>query len=269
MMGDTGKLSIYDTVLEDDYFSKSDAGVTFPTTRLNFDRNSTDELNIQVVHYSDINVSCATLGDCNISANLDAHYPTGTNPMNFDVTHGYGRYIPTNVKAYGDKAFTQLGYMEVWSSTAPLVINGVTQLPSRLTPNWFVNSFHDNTNLGEASVGLLEGSLSPAMSTTPLYADGNVTFSIPGQTSIPARARVHVNTEGWLWHDSVGTGAYVDPFTGNTVVQCANHPCFSIDVRPVMGRAGSAESGVDKNAKSTTTDTSGWHSTSDYAPAIR
>lgn len=270
---DSGKISLTSggkiAVVEDTYFTKNGRGSVSSVMRFNFDRNMTTPLNPQVVHYTDINVTCVAGGECSRQASGVMADANGTSNMNFDVTHGYGRYIPTNVKTYGNKAFNELGYMEVWNSTSPLTINGTVQLPSRLAPNWFVNNFHDDTNLGEASVGIIEGTLNPTIPTAPAYSNGDVTFAIPAQTVVPARARVHVNTEGWLWHDSVGTGAYVDPFAGNTVVQCANHPCFSIDVRPVMGRAGSAESGVDKNAKSTTTDTSGWHSTSDYAPAIR
>jgi hypothetical protein len=156
--------------------------------------------------------------------------------------------------------------MEVFNAPT---INGAPLIPSRFNTGWFINNQHTGTNLGEARITVLETSGgSNGANINATIASGNATYPMVGQNP-PYRARAHVDTEGWLWYGT-GLGVYTDPVAGNTVVNCLNHPCFMIDVLPVMGLAGSAEANADKSNKtSNSTNETGWRSTSEYAPAIR
>ena len=259
--------------VDDSNFTKNAQGAVGVVLRFNYDRNITTPLNPQSVAYMDINVSCTVNGQCSRQADGVLGDANGSSSMDFNVTHGYGRYYPTNIKVYGNSPFRELSYMEVFNAPT---INGIGLTPSRFNTGWFINNQHTGTNLGEASIGVLESSgANNAVDINATISVGNANYletSGAPFTGVnpPYRARAHVNTEGWLWH-GMGTGVYADPVVGDSLAQCNNHPCFYIDVLPVIGRAGSAETdgGSKSNKSSGSTNETGWQSTSEYAPAIR
>lgn len=254
------------TTVDDSNFTKNAQGSIQTILRFNYDRNITTPLDPQSVAYTDINVTCAVNSQCSRQADGVVGDANGTSPMNFNVMHGYGRYHPTNIKVYGNSPFSELSYMEVFNAPT---INGTVLTPSRFNAGWFINNQHTGTNLGEAFIDIREGSIASQDDVNSTINVGNATYLMLGQTPT-YRARAHVNTEGWLWH-GMGTGVYTDPVIGDSLVQCNNHPCFYIDVLPVIGRAGSAETdgGSKANKSSGSTNETGWQSTSEYAPAIR
>jgi hypothetical protein len=80
--------------------------------------------------------------------------------------------------------------------------------------------------------------------------------------------KAHINTDPWLWY-GVNALTYHDP--DGTHLDCLTHPCFNINVVPSIGATGSAKSNL-QDAKANKRSTGGagtWHSTTDYAPAIR
>jgi hypothetical protein len=87
--------------------------------------------------------------------------------------------------------------------------------------------------------------------------------------------KAHVDTAQWLWY-APNALTYSDPSAVNPAnalgndAACLTHPCFNVTVMPAIGATGSAKSTNEANKESKRSDKgTGWHSTSDYSPAIR
>jgi hypothetical protein len=79
--------------------------------------------------------------------------------------------------------------------------------------------------------------------------------------------KAHINTDPWLWYGMNALG-YLDPVNA-TNLNCMTHPCFNINIVPPVGATGSAKSTNEATKGSKKSDSSGWGSTTDYAPAVR
>ncbi len=247
-------------------FAKADNGVTNPTIRLNVNRDvRVPQLPINV-HYNDLNVSCSNLADCNVSA-MSLSTPntaTGTDVMDFNVSHVYGRVIPSNVRVMGLIAFETLARYEAYM-TPTLLGTGLIADPVDAT--WFVNTLHTEAEYGDATVGYVDPTAGSSLPTgTSSYAAGIETYRFNPYTTRQGY-KGHINTEGWLWYNTNAL-AYIDPSAG--ALSCLTHPCFDITFGRLIGNTGSAktESEAHKANKKTSTGT-GWSTTSEYAPAIR
>jgi len=257
--------NVMKSAVDDSNFTKIDNGAVTTAIRLNFDRNQTTPLDPQIVHYSDINITCASAGECSRQADGAVGDANGTNTMNFNATHVYGRIIPRDVRVFGSVPFTANGWYEVFN--APILI-GTTLLSSRNEAMWYVNQLHNDLNYGDANVTRIEqGGSSSAVNRGGASAAGIETYGFGAQTP-PYSAKAHIDTDPWLWY---GTTAlpYNDPSALN--LDCLTHPCFNINVVPAVGATGSAKSTNEdtKASKASTRGGTGWHSTTDYAPAIR
>lgn len=253
--------------VDDTNFSKHGAGVVSTTIRLNFDRNITTIIGPQVVSYTDFNVSCSIASECNISADgvYNSKAIKGESAMDFNVTHVYGRVMAKDVRVFGDVPYEAYQWYEVYN--APTLI-GIQLTPSKNGAQWYINKLHNESNEGNATVTLIQHGTTTTLGAIPsVYNLGMETYSFPavGAANIPYAAKAHIDTDAWLWSKEVLT-TYSDPSIIN--LDCFTHPCFNITVVPAVGATGSAKTNGTKSNKSSSQGT-GWHSTSDYAPAIQ
>jgi len=246
-------------------FLKVNNGATSPTIRLNVDRDVKVPQLPLTVHYNDENVSCANTVDCNMSA-MSLSIPntaTGSKAMNFDVTHVYGRVIPSNVRIMGLIPFEAIARYEVYMRDNLL---GTPLIADPFDAAWYVNTLHTEAQYGDATVGYVDPVAGSSLPATSTYATGVETYRFNPYT-IRQGYKGHLNTEGWLWY---GTNAlsYIDPDAGH--LNCLTHPCFDITFGRLIGNTGSAktESETHKSNKKTSTGT-GWSTTSEYAPSIQ
>jgi hypothetical protein len=247
-------------------FAKANNGVTSPTIRLNVNRDvKVPQLQLTVQYY-DQNVSCATTADCNLSA-MSTTIPnkaTGSKAMDFNVTHVYGRVVPSNVRVMGLIAFETIARYEAYMTPTLL---GTPLTPDPIEGVWNINTLHTEAEYGDAAVGYVDptsGSSLPLGTST--YAAGVESYRFAPYTT-RQNYKGHINTEGWLWYNT-NASAYVDPPAG--ALSCLTHPCFDITFGRLIGNTGSAktESETHKSNKKTSSGT-GWSTTSEYAPSIR
>lgn len=252
--------------IEDTYFGKTGNGQTVPTIRLNFDRNVTTPVIPQMVQYFDLNVSCINATDCNVSA-MSNHTPnmaTGTDQLDFNISHVYGRVIARNTRVNINTDFEVKGYYEVYQSPT-LLSTALTA--DQFDNDWSVNKLHNEANYGDANVTVIDPNNGSSLPNHSDAIDGVETFDFNPFT-VRQGYTAHVETEGWLWYGGVNGLTYADPANpGN--LSCLTHPCFNITFGRIIGNTGSAktESEAQKANKSTTS--TGWSTTSEYAPAVR
>lgn len=231
-------------------FSTAHNGSAQLHIKINFDRNET-----RVVSPFDVDI---TKIDVNTSDEVNA----SINPPNV-ASFVYGRMTPRDVRVFGAIPFSANGWYEVYN--AP-VLGGVALAPSRNESLWYINSLHQDSSDGNASVSLVDGYgtlPTNGASVSGIESYNFASYAIGGY-------KAHMSTYPWLWY---GANAlpYADPTGLN--LNCLTHPCFNITISPVVGTSGSAKSGLEstKSSKSSTQSGSNgsWKSTSDYAPAIR
>ncbi|MDD5716423.1 MAG: Calx-beta domain-containing protein [Sulfuricurvum sp.] len=228
----------------------------------NFDRN-------QTIPEPSFNIA---RNDFNITSIIDQNSTSGndfdrTNDMN--VTFVYGRFIPRDVRVFGNSGFSANGWYEVFAAPA---IGATALVPSRNESGWYINSLHNDATDGDASVSRV--SPAPTGVALPLTSVSNATgietYTFVGQTP-PYSAKAHIDTDSWLWY-GINASGYVDP--DGTHMDCFTHPCFNINVVQPLGASGSAKSGAEQNKGSKSTVNSAksgstFKSTSEYAPSIR
>lgn len=257
--------NVMKTTVDDSNFTKVDNGAVGTLIRLNFDRNTTTPLDPQRVEYKDINVTCTVAGECSRQADGAVGDADGTALMDFNVTHVYGRIGTLNVRATKNTPFNAFAYYEVYN--APNLLNvapSLTEYPAG--SQWYINTLHDSESKdGNMSIEfVLTGGANP---TATLYdTNGTKTYSFPGY-SVSGNYTAHINTEGWLWYAPNALG-YLEP-VNPTAVDCLTHPCFNIRIGNLVGRTGSAETVSESTKDNKNSTSTGWRSTSDYAPAIR
>jgi hypothetical protein len=253
--------------IEDIYFGKSSNGQTVPTIRLNFDRNATTPVNPEYVQYGDLNVSCLAANDCNMSAafNTTPNTALGSDVLDFNITHIYGRVVARKVTVMGLIAFDVLAHYEGYNLNHLL---GAPLTADTFDTNWFINEFHNDPNFGDSNVTVIDPAFGSALPTHTDSTNGEEKYAFPAFTHRQGY-KAHIDTEGWLWYGGVNALTYADPANpGN--LNCLTHPCFDISYGRIIGNTGSAktESETQKANKRTSTGT-GWKSSSEYAPAIK
>ncbi|MDD3597864.1 hypothetical protein, partial [Sulfuricurvum sp.] len=254
--------------IDDSNFTKADMGTTVPTIRLNFDRNVTTPLEPQIVHYDDLNVSCLIASDCNMSAayNITPNTAFSSDAMDFNVTHIYGRLIPRDTKVMGLIPFDVVAKYEAYKT--PMLLGNALAADS-FQADWNVNALHTEANYGNADISFVLPTAGSVLPSTTIYDNnGTVTYHFNAY-SIRQGYKGHINTGGWLWYGGTSALDYVIPSNPSNV-DCLTHPCFNISFGRIIGNTGSAktESEAQKANKNTSSGT-GWHSTSEYAPATR
>lgn len=250
-------------------FLKDQNGSVNMKLTLNFDRNQTVAVNPIEVGLQNLQVSCQTASDCVSLAEMTMNHLPDTNlTTNTNITHLYGRIVPRDIRVFGDVDFTANAWYEVYNEQA---LAGTALTPSRITPQWYVNRFHNDNNDGDANVTVvlpntLHLSSNSDMIDPPNTGMETYSFTHIGTANIPYSGKAHINTDPWLWF---GTNAleYADP-VNSTNLDCQTHPCFNINISPAVGRGGSATSttlSTDKANKGT----SGSGVIYDYTPATR
>lgn len=263
----TAALTVPLTFISDGNFTKDTAGSLWTVSRLNYDRNVSQPLSPFEASFSALNVQCVTTADCTMQADLSNTYEAvGDRDMDFNVTHGYGRLIPRDVRVFGDIDFTANGWYEVFN--LPLI--GVTPLSaSRNTPQWFINRLHNDLNDGDANVTRLQSNVgSTAINNAGAVIEGIETYNFNrvGTANIPYSRKAHIDTAPWLWY-GVNALEYADPAPAN--VDCLTHPCFNINVAPAVGRGGSATDSTLSGDKKNKETSKGNGVIYDYTPATR
>lgn len=257
--------------IDDTYFHKANSGQTSPTIRLNVDRNSTTPILPQIVHYGDLNVSCSIPSDCNMSAmsNSTPNTAKGYKVMDFSVTHAYGRLIARDIKATWMQPFNELAKYEVYK-TSNLI--GTPLSLDQFDADWYVNVLHTDANYGDASVTVIDPSNGASLPTESNSLNGVETFIFPAFT-VRQGYRGHIDTEGWLWYGGINALPYADPNgpaqAGADNLSCLTHPCFGISLGRIIGNTGSAKKASELNKANKKTTSTGWSTTSEYAPAVR
>jgi hypothetical protein len=186
----------------------------------------------------------------------------------------YGRVVPRDIRVFGaNTPFSANGWYEVYNAPR---LGGVDFNSSKNEAMWYVNSLHNDIGDGDANVTRMQTNGAGAL-TTPTLINGTALNGIesyltptPMPFAVNNGYKAHILTMPWLWY-GVNALPYVDPATGNLESACLTHPCFNINIVPPIGATGSAKTETE-NSKSNKTSTSGggaWHSTTDYAPAIR
>jgi len=232
-----------------DIFTVDHNGSAVLHFKINYDRNET-----KLVDKFDFNI---TKIDVNTTDEVNA-----TTIGNQNVTFVYGRVIPRDVRVFGDVAFSANSWYEIYNVSS---LAGTTFLPSRNEALWYINSLHIDPMYGDANVTVVVTGANPA-NVTPNATNGVESYAFGAQTP-PYSAKAHIDTDAWLWY---GANAlpYQDPDGAH--LDCLTHPCFNINVVPAVGATGSAKTSNESTKSSKTTSRgTGWHSTTDYAPAIR
>ncbi len=240
---------------------------------INYDRNQTIPVNPIEVGLRDYQISCETDLNCNSIAHGDMnHLPDQKIDSNNTTTFVYGRLLTRDVRVFGQNSFNANGWYEVFN--LPSFAGGMFQ-PSKNGANWFINNRHDDLSHGDANVTrMVSATAANMVNYGGNDALGVETFSFPA-IAPTYNGKAHVDTAPWLWH---GPNAltYSDPSVANPAnaagndAACLTHPCFNVTVMPAIGATGSAKStNEDNKGSKSSTRGNGWHSTSDYAPAIR
>jgi len=258
--------------IEDTYFGKTGNGQTVPTIHLNFDRNATTPVNPEYVQYGDLNVSCLVASDCNMSAafNTTPNTAFGSDEMDFNITHVYGRVVARKVTVMGLIAFDALAKYEIYNLNH---LMATTLAADQFDSDWFVNTLHTDPNYGDANVTVIDPAAGSNLPTHSNSINGVETYAFDPFT-IRQGYKAHIDTEGWLWYGGINALTYSDPNgpaqAGADNLSCLTHPCFDISMGRIIGNTGSAktESEAQKANKSTSSGT-GWNTTREYAPAAR
>lgn len=239
--------------------------------RFNFRRDVNQTVDPFDVNGSDLNIS------------MTSHYIDGSNDANITGSRlstvapafgsskfVYGRIIPRDIRIFGAGIpFTANGWYEVYNTP---VINTLSLPSSRNDAVWYVNVPHSDAvnGDGDANVTVVITGVNPTNTTA---IGGVETYSFTGGLALGGY-KAHILTAPWLWY-GVNASPYLDPNgpaqAGIDNLDCLTHPCFNINVVPPAGATGSAKSTNEgtKGSKKTNTGGGAWHSTSDYAPAIR
>ncbi|MDQ1299252.1 MAG: hypothetical protein QG558_1791, partial [Campylobacterota bacterium] len=226
--------------------------------RLNFDRNQTMVVNPFTMTVNEVNATDSDSVDGNqtLTSNNSAYYV-------------YGRIIPRDVRVFGaNTPFTANAWYEVYKASA---LNGTSLPVSKNDANWYTNTLHTDLSDGDGDVTRMQTN-GAAAATSPLF-DTN-TFMAGVETYSETTGwllngyKAHIDTAPWLWY-GINALNYVDPATGDTEGACLTHPCFNINIAPAVGATGSAKSTNEATKASKKSDSSGWRSTTDYAPAVR
>jgi len=256
-------------------FHKIDNGSTLNTLRLNFDRNQTVAFEPQTVMYGDINVSCLNLVDCNHSSirNSTPNTAVGTDAMDFNVTHVYGRVIARGERVIVNQPFDIQANYEVYRTP---VLLGTPLVQDTFDADWRVNALHNTTMIyGDAVVTVIDPNPN-ASAWTPYstsYYDNNGTEVYNfGGISTRQGYKGHIDTEGWLWNGATAK-TYQDPNgpaqTGTDNLDCLTHPCFDISFGRIVGNTGSAKTESEAQKANKNSSSTGWSTTYEYAPATR
>lgn len=260
-------------IVNDGNFTKAGMGQINPTIRMNFDRNATTPIPPQIVAYYDLNVSCAFESDCNTSA-FSNHYPNtakGTDLMDFNITHVYGRFYPRDVRVMGLIEFGTTGSFEVYKTDSLL---GTALIADSFNNNWYVNRLHTLTNEGRADITVVSPESGSSLPNNTAY-DNNGTMNYDFNAfTIRQNYIGHIDTGGWLWWGDLTALEYQDPngaaIAGADNFDCRTHPCFNITFGRIIGNTGSAKTESESDKKNKKTDSgTGWKSSSEYAPQIR
>jgi len=245
-------------------FAKVDQGVVVATIGLNFDRTPTTPLEPQSVHYGSMSAMCPSCPHSSDGVVFASASGTAS-AIDLNVTHVYGRIGTQDVRVSKDKPFSVPAYYEVYH--APTLL-GETLAVNRWDNNWYINKLHaTESNDGNMSVAfVLTGGSQPTSSTYDNQGTKSYPFS---GYSVVSNYVGHIKTSPWLWYGGTSALSYLDP-SNPTKVNCATHPCFNIIVGGMFGSSGSAQEGSETTKGNKNSSNSGtWHSTSDYAPAIR
>ncbi|MDD4855001.1 MAG: DUF11 domain-containing protein [Sulfuricurvum sp.] len=234
-----------------------------------FDTNGTD-LNISIIsHYIDTtNGHFADINGSRLGTGINNLPYTVVSPALGSSKFVYGRIIPRDIRVFGAATpFTANGWYEVYNVP---VINAISLPSSRNDALWYVNVPHSDTvnGDGDANVTVVITGANPTNATA---IGGVETYSFNGGLALGGY-KAHILTAPWLWY-GVNALPYLDPNgpaqAGTDNLDCLTHPCFNINVVPPVGATGSAKSGAEGRKASKKSDSSGWRSTTDYAPAIR
>lgn len=239
--------------------------------RFNFRRDVNQTVDPFDVNGSDLNIS------------MTSHYIDGSNDANITGSRlstvapafgsskfVYGRIIPRDIRIFGAGIpFTANGWYEVYNTP---VINTLSLPSSRNDAVWYVNVPHSDAvnGDGDANVTVVITGVNPTNTTA---IGGVETYSFTSGLALGGY-KAHILTAPWLWY-GVNASPYLDPNgpaqAGADNLDCLTHPCFNINIVPPAGATGSAKSTNEgtKGSKKTNTGGGAWHSTSDYAPAIR
>ncbi len=217
----------------------------------------------------DVNSSNGVGSDVNISIiDTDSVYGDKNQTLDGNATFVYGRIIPRDVRVFGAVPFTANAWYEVYNAPN---IAGIALGSSKNEAMWYINTLHSDVTGsydGDANVTYIGSTLQAPVLGGPVGSDGMEDYNFNAIATIPFGAKAHIDTDSWLWY-GVAALPYADPSAGN--LDCQTHPCFNINIVPPIGATGSAKTETE-NSKSNKTSTSGgggWHSTTDYAPAIR
>jgi hypothetical protein len=263
----TTALTVPLTFISDGNFTKDTAGALWTVSRLNYDRNVSQPLEPFEGSFASLGVRCTATADCTMQADLSNTYEAvGDRDMDFNVTHGYGRLIPRDVRVFGDIDFTANGWYEVFN----LSRIGVTPLAaSRNTPQWFINRLHNDMNDGDGNVTRLQSNVgSIAVNSAGAVIEGIETYNFNhvGTANIPYSRKAHIDTAPWLWY-GVNALEYADPTAAN--VDCLTHPCFNVNVAPAVGRGGRATGTTLSGDKKNKETSKGNGVIYDYTPSTR
>jgi hypothetical protein len=240
---------------------------------VNFDRNQTLPVNPISVGLNNFQVKCNPTVDCSSNAEMVTNHLPDTNiTTNSNVTFAYGRLLTKDIRVFGQVAFTANGWYEVFNLPT---FGGAPLQPSKDGANWYINQGHDDLSHGDSIVTRL---VSSATAST-VNIGGNDTNGVEDfnfAAIVPTyNGKAHVDTAPWLWY-APNALPYSDPAVTNPAnaagndAACLTHPCFNVTVMPAIGATGSAKStNTNTKASKASIRGTGWHSTTDYAPAIR
>jgi len=244
-----GTLMLINTLSPANIFTQALAGVGYPDIKFNFNRSQTIPVNPFAFTVNVINIR-------------DVDSVTGTQNLNSNATFAYGRFVPRDIRVFGQNPFTAIGWYEVFNSPT---LGATLLTPSKNENMWYINRLHDDATGGDANVSAVATAtntgglpLSPVSNGT-----GIETYQFAGETP-PYSAKAHIAVSPWLWYGPAAL-TYTTPGT-----DCSTHPCFNINVVPSVGATGSSkDQGVGSKSNKSTSGGTGWKSTRDYAPAIR
>lgn len=191
------------------YFTKANAGTLPMQLHLNFDRNRTQAVPMQRLHFGDMNSSCVTATQCQSYANLNTTYqPVDTIHTDSNVTFMYGRLHAPRYRIEGAQSNINL-YYEVFCDADSSCTNGSLGVAlgteSLDDVNWYVNPAHTSEALF-GSIISLSGQTHTAVTTFGnTAADVNFTQGVKttqvvyDQTlGFPFKSKILLNTQPWL-----------------------------------------------------------------------
>ncbi|ADR32986.1 conserved repeat domain protein [Sulfuricurvum kujiense DSM 16994] len=216
-----------------------------------------------VVSPFDVNSSNGVGNDVNVSiVDADNVYGDKNRTLIGNATFVYGRFIPRDIRVFGNVPFSANGWYEVFNAPK---INGIILTPSKNESMWYINHLHNDVTFGDANITSVLAATHTALPVSSISnGTGMESYQFNAETP-PYSSKAHIKTKPWLWYGP-SASAYADPGT-----DCSTHPCFNIAVVPSVGATGSSkDQNVGSKTNKSTSDGAGvWKSTRDYAPAIR